>query len=106
MAAGANHVIPERRIGAFVLEMMAERAVRTESGARIHSRMRIHMPRVREIEDDRLLALITRERQQIFGASRRKHRVALHADLLLNVLIKIVLMARRTLIVAGTLQYH
>lgn len=63
MAAGANFVVPEGGIRAIVLEMMAERAIRAESRARIYSRMRVHVPGVREIEYDRPLVLIAREWQ-------------------------------------------
>jgi hypothetical protein len=104
MAASANLVISESGICAIALEMMAEGAIRPEFRVRVQARLRIHMFGVGEIEHDWLLALIARKRQQIFTAGRRKHRMALHADLLLYVLIKVILMARRTLIVPGTLK--
>src|SRR6266478_2996238 len=106
MAAGTNHVIPESGIRTVRLEMMAEGAIRPESGARVNPRMRIHMLRVRKLVHDRPLVFVARVGQQIRGAGRRKHRMALLADLLLHVLGKVILMAWRTLIVPGALINH
>lgn len=106
MATGTNHVIPERRIRTVRLEMMAKGAIRSESCPSVDPRMRIRMLRVRKLEHDRPLVFVTRVGQQILAVGRRKHRMALLADLLLHVLGEVILVAWRTLIVPGALINH
>ena len=106
MATSTNHVIPETGVRTTRLEMMAEGAIRAESRARVDPRVRVYMLSVGKIEHDRLLVGIAWKGQQVLAAGRRKHRVALHAELLLNVLFKVVLVARRALVVSGALKHH
>src|SRR4029077_7982728 len=83
MAARTNHVIPESGIRTVRLEMMAEGAICAVSRTRVDPSMRIRVLRVRKLVHDRPLVFVTRVGQQILAAGRRKHRMALLADLLL-----------------------
>ncbi len=99
-------MITEGSIRSIGRKAMAKRTIRPESGAGIDPRMGIHMPRVRKIKHNRPHVLIAGEGQQIVTARWWKDRMALGADLLFDFLVKIVSMARRTLVMSGPLKYH
>ena len=69
VARGASYVITEGGMGPIGREAMTKRAIRTKSGAGVDSGVRIHMPRVREVKNDRPHILVAGERQQIVTAS-------------------------------------
>jgi len=106
MATGTNPVIPESGIRTIRLKMMAEGAIRPESRTRVDARMRVNMLRVRKLEHDWPLVFVTRVGQQLLAAGRRKHGMALLADVLLQVLGKVIAVAWRTSIVPGALKNH
>jgi len=106
MAPRADYVIAKRRVRPISGKVVAIGAVSAKPSARVDSRMRIHVLGVGKVVDDRPYALIARERQQIVAARGRKHRMALHAYLLIDILVEIVVMADGALIVAGPLKDH
>lgn len=106
MATGADFVITEAGKHAVAFELVTETAIGSKSGSGINPRMRVHMHRVGKFGHNRPLILMARERKQIIGAGRRESGVALGADLLLYVLIKIILMAGCALVMTRTLKNH
>jgi len=99
-------VITEGSIGPIGREAVAKRTIRPESRAGIDPRMGIYVPRVGKVKHNRPHVLIAGVGQQIVTARWRKSRMALGADLLLDFLVKIVVMARGTLVMSGPLKYH
>jgi hypothetical protein len=106
VAGGANYVITEGSIGPVGREAVAKRTIRPESRAGIDPRMGIYVLRVGKVKYNRPHVLITGVGQQIVTARWRKSRMALGADLLFDFLVKIVVMARGTLVMSGALKYH
>src|ERR1700719_2921423 len=106
MAPGANLVIPQRGVGAVCLKLMTERAIGTETGACIQSRVWIHVLRMGKLEDQRSLILEAREWHQLFGTCPRENRMALDADFFFQVLVKVILVTGCALIVPGPLQRY
>jgi len=104
--AGATlRVAGESREGALWIEFMAESAVRAESGPGINAPKRINMLIMRKFEQNRPGFLVTREWKHVILSGWRKRRVALRADLLIQILVKCIGMATHALLVPRALQF-
>ena len=106
VTSGALGMPGERGKDALLVELVAERAVRSEPRSRINARLFIDVLVVRKLKQDSARRFVARKRQQVRGAGRRESAVTLRAYDLLDILLKVVGMARHALIVPRPLQYH